>query len=493
MYTQLPHTLYNQQAIKTLEQLAVSQLNITEYTLMQRAASAAFSCLRANWPTARRVIVLAGGGNNGGDGFEVARLMHMAGFTVQVLHLGDLSKTKGAALEALAACQAAKVSLAPWTPTAELVADVLIDALLGTGLNETVRGDYARAIMAINQSRLPVLALDLPSGIQADTGAVMGYAVHATVTVTFIGLKQGLFTHCALDYSGRVFCDALSLPDELMQQVPATATRLQLSDSQRLLRPRAPSAHKGNFGHVLVIGGDFGMAGAVRMAAEAAARVGAGLVSVATLPEHIGVVMAGRPELMCHGVMARLDLTPLLDKATALVIGPGLGQSRWSVDLLNAALGRNLPTVIDADGLNLLAQQPQHKARWILTPHPGEAARLLQRTVAEVQADRFTSARDMVARFGGVCVLKGAGTLVAHHDQCTVNTTGNPGMASGGMGDILSGIIGGLLAQGLDLMQAAQVGVCLHGAAADLAAKSGQRGLLATDLLPHLRQLVNYK
>lgn len=259
------------------------------------------------------------------------------------------------------------------------------------------------------------------------------------------------------------------------------------------LPKRARDASKSNFGHVLVIGGDYGMPGAVRMAAEAAARVGAGLTSVATHPEHVAVVAAQRPELMCHAIQNKAALLPLLKKATVIVLGPGLGQSEWSQQLFDLTLSAPQVKVLDADALNLLAKNLIKQNNWVLTPHPGEAARLLQSDVAHIQADRVAAVNALQKKYDGVIVLKGAGTLIkAVEGLPAVCSLGNPGMATGGMGDILSGVIGGLLAQGLSPLQAARVGVYVHAKAADLAASAcGERGLLATDLLPYLQQLVN--
>lgn len=260
-----------------------------------------------------------------------------------------------------------------------------------------------------------------------------------------------------------------------------------------LLPKRRRDTSKTDYGHVLVVGGDYGMGGAVRMAAEAALRVGAGLVSVATRPEHVAIVSGNRPELMCHQVNTPADLEALLARATVLVIGPGLGKSPWSKQLLQHLLNVPLPKVIDADGLNLLAQMPLHNENWVLTPHPGEAARLLQSTLAAVQQDRAAAVQQLQRQYGGVVVLKGAGTLIQAETGATLQCpAGNPGMATGGMGDILSGVIGGLLAQQLPLAASAQAGVLIHSLAADQAAThGGERGLLACDLLPYLRLLVN--
>lgn len=264
--------------------------------------------------------------------------------------------------------------------------------------------------------------------------------------------------------------------------------KLDLKITLTYLKPRPRDAHKGLFGHVLVVGGNIGMSGAVRLAGEAALRVGAGLVSIATRIEHASILNSERPELMCHGISNASDLTNLIQKATVIVIGPGLGQTEWSKNLLQTCLESTLPLIVDADALNLLSLQLRDN--WILTPHPGEAARLSNWTISDVQKDRPKAIQMLQERLGGVCVLKGANTLVLG-TTLTSCPYGNPGMASGGMGDLLSGVIGGLVAQGLSLEQAAQLGVCVHACAGDQAAQDGERGLIATDLLPHIRRLIN--
>jgi NAD(P)H-hydrate epimerase len=270
-----------------------------------------------------------------------------------------------------------------------------------------------------------------------------------------------------------------------------SATPLTDSMLRAWLPPRARASHKGDYGHVLVVGGDHGMAGAVRLAGEAAARTGSGLVSIATRAAHAAVIAAACPELLCHGVECARDLRVLLQRASVVAIGPGLGQSAWAHDMLAAVLQMRLPRVVDADALNLLAQEPMQCDHWVLTPHPGEAARLLGMTTKQVQADRLQAAQALQQRYGGVCVLKGAGTLVCTSESVAICEAGNPGMASGGMGDVLTGVIAGLLAQGLSLVDAACAGVYIHAKAGDRAAQEGERGLLASDVLPHLRKLVN--
>jgi NAD(P)H-hydrate epimerase len=291
---------------------------------------------------------------------------------------------------------------------------------------------------------------------------------------------------------GDILFDDLQIPADLYGSVTASCHLYDGRDLPVLLPPRSRTAHKGDHGHVLVIGGDNGMAGAARMAAEAAARCGAGLVSVATRAVHAGIQAALRPELMFRGVETVDELTPLLERASVIAAGPGLGTASWGRKLLEAAIARELPLVVDADALNLLPVMPHRRNNWILTPHPGEAARLLGITTREVQQDRFRAVHELVEQYHGVVILKGAGTLIAASDAPTcICTAGNPGMASGGMGDVLTGVIAGLLAQGLRRYDAARAGVYLHARAGDLAAAGGERGLLATDLFTYLRGLVN--
>jgi NAD(P)H-hydrate epimerase len=338
-----------------------------------------------------------------------------------------------------------------------------------------------------------VLALDIPSGLHADTGCILGSAVRAALTVTFIGLKQGLFTADGPDCCGELAFEGLEVPAAVYGWQLLSARRIDWPRFADLLPPRPRGAHKGRFGHVLVIGGDLGMAGASRLAGEAALRAGAGLVSVATRAEHVAALVAGRPELMVHGVSTPEDLRPLLGRATVVAVGPGLGRGAWGRALFGAAVRAGLPLVVDADALNLLAEGPRQLADGILTPHPGEAARLLGVTPADVHADRFAAAAALQERFGGVVVLKGAGSIVRGPGirPPAVCSAGNPGMATAGVGDVLTGVIAGLLAQGLGADDAAEMGVCVHSAAGDRAAAAGERGLIASDLLGPLRALLN--
>jgi hydroxyethylthiazole kinase-like uncharacterized protein yjeF len=490
---ELPHALYRAQDLRELDRITSEEMDIPGYTLMTRAGGAAFRLLRHSWPRARRVVVVCGTGNNGGDGFVMARLAHEAGLQVEVLLLGEAALLRGDARRACEAMLKAGVQASAFSPERWPKADVVVDAIFGTGLDREVDGLYREVITLVNRQAEPVLALDIPSGLHADSGNALGVAVRAAKTITFIGLKQGLFTGQGPDYGGEINFDGLGVSEETYQRLPAPAFRVSSQWMNSLLAPRSRVAHKGQHGHVLVVGGDQGMAGAARLAAEAAARVGAGLVSMATHPRHAVAVNAARPELMCHAVGDAGGLSTLLSKASVLAVGPGLGREEWGRQLFGCILDSSLPLVLDADALYWLAAEPLRRNHWIITPHPGEAARLLDVTVAEVQSDRWQAVRELHKRYGGVVVLKGAGTLMCNgHDPLALSDSGNPGMAAGGMGDVLTGVIAGLLAQGLNPWQAALVGVHLHGCAGDAAAaQEGERGMLAGDLFRPLHQLVN--
>lgn len=487
----LPTTLYTPAQVQALDRLAIEQFGIPGYRLMVTAGVAAFDRLQRRWPEACGIAVLCGTGNNGGDGYVVARLAHEAGLHVQVLRLGDAGRLRGDALSAAQAAEQAGVVIDDYQGQELYPYDVIVDALLGTGLSGAVDGPWAAAIEAINASGVPVLALDIPSGLSGDNGAVLGGAVRAVETVTFLALKRGLYTGRGPDHTGHVSFHSLGVPDGVYEAQAPAARRLG-PQSLPHFPPRPRAAHKGDFGHVLLVGGERGYSGAIRLAGEAAARCGAGLVSIATRREHAAVIAAARPELMCHGVEQAAELAPLLERADVVAVGPGLGQGPWARALLGRVLESRKPLLLDADALNLLAAEPLQRADWVLTPHPGEAGRLLGIGTEAVQADRFAAVQALQERFGGVCVLKGRGSLIAADEgRQWLCDAGNPGMASGGMGDVLSGIIAALMAQGQAPAEAAWMGTLLHALAADRAARRGERGLLASDLFEPLHALVN--
>lgn len=482
------HDLYTVGQLRQIERAAIAALAVSGVELMRRAAMAALNTLRRHWPDESRICIHCGPGNNGGDGFLLGVLAREAGLQVTLLALSHGSH--GDALQARQAWLADGGAIQLWDEHASLPsAGLHVDALYGIGLNRAPAPAAARLIESINGSGRPVLALDVPSGLDSDSGQCPGAAIRADVTLSFLADKRGLHSGRAADHVGVLELAPLGVPEQVYAQVRADAQLLAIEP----LPSRRRYANKGDYGHVLVIGGEHGMAGAARLAGEAALRAGAGLVSVATRAEHVFALNAARPELMAHAVDGPQALAPLLQRASVLALGPGLGRAAWGHALWLTALDAQKPLVLDADGLNLLAAEPRRfKAPTVLTPHPGEAARLLGLATAEIERDRFAAARELSRRHAAVVVLKGAGTLVADPDgRLDVCPWGNPGMASGGMGDLLTGIVAALLAQGCDAWQAACLGVGLHARAGDHASRRGERGLLASDVLAPLRALAN--
>ncbi|MEZ2379450.1 bifunctional ADP-dependent NAD(P)H-hydrate dehydratase/NAD(P)H-hydrate epimerase [Enterobacter sp. RCC_40] len=486
----IPHSIWHADDLRHAEKEAADSLGITLYELMQRAGEAAFNVARTAYPESSHWLILCGHGNNGGDGYVVARLAVAAGIHVTLLALESdkpLPEEASAAREAW--LNAGGVIHATDIVWPEEI-DVIIDGLLGTGLRSAPRDPVATLIARANAHSAPVVALDIPSGLMAQTGTTPGAVIQAAHTVAFIALKPGLLTGKARDVTGTLHHNALGLESWLAGQ-ETHVLRVDASLLAQWLPPRRPTSHKGDHGRLVIIGGDHGTAGAIRMTGEAALRCGAGLVRVLTRIENSAPIITARPELMVHELTPQ-SLEESLEWADVVVIGPGLGQQAWGKQALQKVENFRKPMLWDADALNLLAINPDKRHNRILTPHPGEAARLLNCSVAEIESDRLLSARRLVKRYGGVAVLKGAGTVVASDEALGIVDAGNAGMASGGMGDVLSGIIGALLGQKLPLYDAACAGCVAHGVAADkLAARYGTRGMLATDLFCTLRRVVN--
>ncbi len=486
----IPHSIWHADDLRHAEKEAADSLGITLYELMQRAGEAAFNVACTAHPESSHWLILCGHGNNGGDGYVVARLAVAAGIHVTLLALESdkpLPEEASAAREAW--LNAGGVIHATDIVWPEEI-DVIIDGLLGTGLRSAPRDPVATLIARANAHSAPVVALDIPSGLMAQTGTTPGAVIQAAHTVAFIALKPGLLTGKARDVTGTLHHNALGLESWLAGQ-ETHVSRVDASLLAQWLPPRRPTSHKGDHGRLVIIGGDHGTAGAIRMTGEAALRCGAGLVRVLTRIENSAPIITARPELMVHELTPQ-SLEESLEWADVVVIGPGLGQQAWGKQALQKVENFRKPMLWDADALNLLAINPDKRHNRILTPHPGEAARLLNCSVAEIESDRLLSARRLVKRYGGVAVLKGAGTVVASDEALGIVDAGNAGMASGGMGDVLSGIIGALLGQKLPLYDAACAGCVAHGVAADkLAARYGTRGMLATDLFCTLRRVVN--
>jgi NAD(P)H-hydrate epimerase len=484
-------SLYTADQVRCIDRVASDGLGVAGFELMQRAAAAGLAMLRRRWPAARRIVVLAGNGNNGGDAFLLGALALGAGLETEAIALaaesaGDAQRARETFLAAGGNLRVADAA------TALPPADVCGDGLFGTGLARPVDGVAATLIDQVNAAASATLALDIPSGLGADSGLRLGRCIRADATITFVAWKRGLFTADGADCCGALELATLELPESAFGGIAADAQLLDASIAD-LLAPRPNNVNKSDFGHVLAIGGDHGMGGAIRLTGEAALRCGAGLVSVATRATHVAALNAARPELMARGVDGPEQLAPLLERASVVAIGPGLGRDAWGDALLAAALDAAKPAVIDADALNRLARQPRAlSSPAVLTPHPGEAARLLGCGTAAIQRDRFAAARAIAQRYAAVVVLKGAGSLIADaQGRVAVCPWGNPGMASGGMGDVLTGVVAALLAQGLAPWDAARLGVALHARAGDIAAGVTPRGLLACDLFAPLHTLVN--
>ncbi|USD68248.1 NAD(P)H-hydrate dehydratase [Vibrio sp. SCSIO 43136] len=488
-----PSSLYSAEAVRQGEQLAARTQSIPMYQLMERAGEAVFQYARQHHPEANHWLVCCGGGNNGGDGYVVARLAKHAGVEVKLWHVGDPSKLTGDAAIARDAWLKAEGDIAEVEELIPPKTELIIDAILGTGLNGQIRAAQQQLIEAVNLAEVPVVSVDVPSGLCANTGVSLGQAILAHSTVTFIGVKQGLVTGQAAQFVGELCFAGLGVDDTFSTQQASQISVISEHLVAKYLGPRKRTAHKGDHGKVTCIGGDSGMAGAIRLASEACLRVGAGLTAVLTQPDNVSAIVTARPEVMAKGWQE--DQTALQNQcewSDVLVLGPGLGQNTWGHSLFKDVIHSQKPMVLDADGLNWLAKAPNTHSQRIITPHPGEAARLLGTSIAKVEANRYQAVRALQQKYGGVVVLKGAGTLVDDGSHCYVCRAGNPGMATGGMGDVLSGVIGGLLAQKLSLIEAATLGVWLHSHAADRCAQQhGERGLLASDLFDEIRRLVN--
>ena len=483
----LPDALYSAAQVRDLDARLISA-GTQGFTLMQRAAHATWRAVRRRWPVAGVMTVLAGRGNNAGDGYLIAALAHKAGWHVRVLAVVAPDTLQGDAAAAHGEALAAGVDIQAWS--GQPLTGVVLDALLGTGLSGEVREPYLGAIKAINASGRPVAAVDIPSGLCADTGHVLGESVRADLTVTYIGLKLGLMTGEAADLVGQLVFDDLGSDAGLIAATPTSARRLDPSNLP-ILKPRPLTAHKGKYGRVLVIGGDHGFGGASMLSAESALRSGAGMVTLATRAEHVPAALVRMPEIMSAAIRSANQLMALIEPASVLVVGPGLGQAAWGRSLLSAAANADRPQVWDADALNQLSGGELHLPKGsVITPHPGEAARLLGIDTRQVQADRPTAARALARKFNAVCVLKGAGSLVADaQGRLAVCNHGHPAMATAGLGDVLAGLVGALMAQHMSAFDAACLAVWLHASAGQQVAGQG-RGLAASDVIPAIRQLL---
>ena len=483
--------IYLTEEVRRIESAAAG--GIDPPPLMARAGLAAAERARDIAQPGKRVVVIAGPGNNGGDALVVARHLKVGWFNVEVLFTGDAARLAPDAAAAHAAWIAAGGSFTNALPALH-ECGLIVDGLFGIGLQRELSGRYAELVSWINGARCPVLALDVPSGLEADSGRVLGCAVRASHTITFIGVKPGLLTLEGPDRCGLLEVATLGL-DALPVAPRGHVVGLEIL--REALPARARNTHKGDYGSVGIVGGASGMVGAALLAGRAALKTGAGRVYVGLSAPDAPALDPGQPELM----LRRAEEVLALDHLACLAVGPGLGTSREAHDVLASALRSQLPAVLDADALNLIAQESVlrtavagREAATVMTPHPAEAARLLAATTAKVQNDRIGAALEIAGTFACGVVLKGAGSVCAWPDgRWAINVSGNPGMASAGMGDVLTGIVAALLAQRVEPRSALECAVHLHGAAADAAVASGTGpvGLTAGEVIDAARGLIN--
>ena len=495
--------LYTTSEAKKIDGLAIKEKSVTSYSLMEKASKFSYKAIKSRWPEIENMIVFCGKGNNAGDGYLLASIAQEYGMKVIIVQAESAQKMSLAATKALNLSKSLKVKIISLKELKKLKITknktIIIDALLGIGINGPVKEKMHLAIKKINSlgKNNPVVSLDMPSGICADTGNILGIAVEADLTLSFIGLKRGLYTSEERSCSGEILLDHLDVKSKIRSRIKSNSFLINSEKSLSKLINRRINSHKGDYGHVLIIGGDKGFGGAAILAAKCAAMSGSGLVSLATRTEHVTASLNTCPEVMVKGVDSGQDLESYLNSPNVIVLGPGLGTNAWAEQMMQqtfiACKKRNLPLVMDADALNIMTSlklkvMTPHKL--VITPHPGEAARLLKKNVLEIEKDRFKSAKQLSQKFNSVTVLKGSGTIVCSNNKLRfgVCESGNPGMASGGMGDILSGLIGSFIAQGLNLIEATETAVELHSASADIASLDlGELGLLASDVINTIR------
>lgn len=474
--------LYSVAQTREIERLAQAS-GLSEPLLMKRAGYRAFALAQQWFAGVRRVYVLCGAGNNGGDGFVFAQMAHLAGWQVDVgLVVAPTQVKSGPASAMLAELASLGVLPRPYDPKVCAQADLVVDALLGIGVQSILSPELLSVVASVNAFKKPVLALDVPSGLNADTGTLHGDAILATRTVTFLTHKPGLVSADGPDVAGEVSVETLGVGEAVFAKVRPVSKLVHVEQAEDGLKARKKNTHKGSYGQALVVGGDKHMLGAVMLTAQATAHAGAGLVRVVTRAEHAPWVTVKCPEVMAYGE-AQLD--DLLGRATVVAVGPGMVENGWSTGLLAKVLESDRPKVVDAGALRLLAQKEVRREDWILTPHPGEAAAMLGMSTEEVQEDRLAAVVALQERFGGIVVLKGNGTLVYDGEEAQVCDYGNAAMSTAGMGDVLTGIITALVAQGMSLKEAAIQGVLMHARAGE-AVSEQQAVVTASDMMPQL-------
>ena len=476
--------LYHPEKVYQLDRAAVEQDGLAEIELMRRAGQRVWSAITTRWPELTRITVFAGAGNNGGDAFVVALSAHQQGLEVQLLIKGDLSRQSDTSRHFRQLWEQAGGAYEDWQGQA-ISGEAIVDGLLGIGLQRELDEQWQKLIVAINQCDLPRVAIDIPSGLNGLTGNPQPIAVKAQLTVTFIGVKTGQFLADGPDYCGELIYEDLGISTAARLGVEAAINTIETC---QLPPPRRLNSHKNHFGNLLVVGGDQGMSGAVALAAQAALRSGAGLVTALVHPECCNS-LASFPEVMTLSWDA---LETRLSQANVIVVGPGLGDGAAATQCLQILQRVTLPMVVDASALKPEFLQSLKSKQVVITPHPGEAATLLSSSSADIQADRLKACNHLVKTYSTTCVLKGSGSLIGQQGELpALNTRGNPGMASAGMGDVLSGIIAALLGQGLAPFEAAKSAVFIHGLCAEACcADQDQIGIIASDVISHIPAVI---
>ena len=501
--------LYTASETRKIDNLAIKEKGISGYSLMQMAAEFTLDVILREFSPVEELIIFCSKGKNSGDGFLLGSFAKEFGLEVTIVMSNTSNVIKGVSRKAFEEMKDAKVKIISTKSVEKLKVSnkaVIVDALIGTGLKGNLRKNIKESILALNKLgvKLPVLSLDIPSGVNPDTGDADDIAVYADITATFVAQKRGCFTSVGKKFSGEIIYSDLEIPKNLFSKITSTSYVVDYEDSISKVVYREQDAHKGHFGNVVIVGGDRGLGGAGLLSSRAAVYSGAGLTSLVTRPEHVSASLVSCPEVMVKGVDSGQDIEEHLVKPDVIAIGPGLGQSAWSEQMIQRvfweAEKRDVSVIMDADALNLLTKlklSSNLPKRLILTPHPGEAARLLNTSVAVIESNRFSAAAKIQKKFNATVVLKGSGTVICHKSGGTqkwgICDSGNPGMATGGMGDVLTGIIAGLLAQGLTLKEAAEAGVDLHAKAADQASlEFGEAGLTSSDVINELKYLLKY-
>ena len=486
--------VFSSSTISSIDKDAIAQ-NEPGYgfTLMERAAKYSFETLMNNNPSS--LTVFCGSGNNAGDGYLLAKMAIESGLTVKVITIESEDLLKNDAKNARDMFKQAGGVIERWSSNISLTNDWIVDAIFGIGLNRDVESPYKEAIEFINESKSKVLSIDIPSGLCGETGKIFGRAVSANITTTYVGRKSGLYLDSGPNFTGTIYFSDLDIDQSFYAEHKPSIKIVSEKEVSDVLSDRKQTSHKGDNGHILLIGGNDGMEGAIRIASEAALRAGSGLVSVISTATSCEIINQFRPEVMCHDALNQDKISSLIAKADIIGIGPGLGTDDWAIDLFNIAIESDKYLVLDADALNILSSNPIKRGNWTLTPHPGEAARLMDTSVSDIQKDRLASISELTESYSANVLLKGKYSLVQglDNDIPLMITTGNPGMATAGMGDLLTGVTCSFLGQfgTEDSAKIVSIAAHVHSKSGDLASRKGERGMIASDLLTHIRELVN--